>query len=441
MIGLGVSGQSAARYCAEQGASVVAVDEQALPGGADLDALRALGVEVSTGTALPNAADFDLVVPSPGVPRARYAGAERVWGDVELAARALKVPLIAVTGTNGKSTTVMLVEAMLRSAGLRARAAGNIGVPALELAAEPLDAAVLEVSSFQLETVDLFHPRVAVFLNASPDHIDRHGSFDEYVSAKSRIFARQEAGDVTILNVDDPVVGALAGATRARVIPVSRTTPQPNGVSWDAGRVLLSNATSGERIEIPLDGLAPALQGVHNLENILAALAAVWAVGADPLRASRALLDFEGLPHRSQEVAQASGVRFVDDSKATNAGAAARALQSFGGRALWIAGGRAKGTDFADLADVAVANARAAFLIGEAGPTIETALAGRIPTTRCESIEAAVQAAAGAAESGDVVLLAPGCASFDQFANFGERGDRFAAAARAWASPRRGDRT
>jgi UDP-N-acetylmuramoylalanine--D-glutamate ligase len=285
--------------------------------------------------------------------------------------------------------------------------------------------------------VESFRPRVAVFLNATPDHLDRHGSFEGYVRAKAAIFARQQADDAAVLNFDDPVVRDLAPSLRARVVPVSRKTPQPEGVSFDAGRALLRHR--GERIEVPLDGLlGPELPGVHNLENVLAALAAVWALGADPLAGSRALLDFQALPHRSREVARARGIRFVDDSKATNSGAARLALESHAGRALWIAGGRAKGADFGELADAAAAHARAAFLIGEASEAIEVALAGRIPATRCASIEDAVRAAAASAGSGDVVLLAPGCASFDQFANYGERGDRFAAAARAWAAAHAG---
>jgi len=445
VIGLGLSGVSASRFCAERGASVVAVDERPQESLPHLDPLSLAGdIDVRTGTAIPDSSAFDLVVPSPGVPLERFAaGAQRIWGDIELTARALSVPLVAVTGTNGKSTVVRLIESMLRAAGFRALAAGNIGSPALSLVGKPLDVAVLEVSSFQLETVENFRPKVAVFLNVTPDHLDRHGSFDDYVRAKTAIFARQEADDVAVLNFDDPVVRELAGALRARVVHFSRRSPQTDGVTWDAGRILLPaqggelSAAGGQR-EIALDPTSlPGLQGVHNLENVLAATAAVWALGADPNRAAGALLDFEGLPHRCQQVASGGGVRFIDDSKATNAGAAQRSLESFPNRVLWIAGGRGKGTDLAALADTAVARARHAFLIGEASDALETALAGRLATTRCRSIEDAVEAAATTAEPGEVVLLAPACASFDQFANFEERGDRFAAAARSWtASPK-----
>ncbi len=445
VIGLGMTGRSAAAFCAARGARVVAVDERPATSFGDpatIEALTALGrnVDIRTGSGIPNPADFDLVVPSPGVPRERYAGAPRAWGDIELAARALRIPLIAVTGTNGKSTTVRLIEAMLRAAGLRARAAGNIGAPALDLVGEALDVAVLEVSSFQLEAVASLRPRVAVILNVTPDHLDRHGSFEAYVDAKAELLARQEADDVAVLNMDDPVVRALAARTRARVVGFSRRGPLRDGASVDTGRILLS--TGGARTEIPCDGAflgAAGATGGHNLDNVLAAFAAVQALGVDPRRAAGALLDFEGLPHRCQTVAAAAGITFVDDSKATNAGAAERSLESFAHeplRTLWIAGGRTKGATLGSLAETAAARVREAFLIGEAADEIETGLDGRVPVTRCDSIEAAVEAAGRAARPGDVVLLAPGCASFDQFKNAEERGDRFAAAAREWVASR-----
>ncbi len=432
VIGLGVSGRSAARWCAERGARVVAADERTHAELGDLGDLTDR-VELSLGRPLPRSSGFDLIVPSPGVPPERYReGARRVWGDVELAFRALRVPVVAVTGTNGKSTTVRLIEAMLGAAGLRAQVAGNIGRPALSLAGEPLDAAVLEVSSFQLETTDAFQPHIALILNVTPDHLDRHHSFDNYVSTKARLLARQEARDIAVLNFDDPVVRGLAGSARARVIPFSRQGPLEIGVFLDGGRIVLRSEE--ETIAAPVDALSlPGLRGIHNLENVLAALAAVWGLGADVAEACTALLDFAGLPHRCEEVVFARGIRFVDDSKATNPGAAARSLESFSGSVVWIAGGRAKGADFEALADTAVKHARSALLIGEAAPALETALSGRIPAIRCESIEEAVKRGAEAARPGDVVLLAPACASFDQFSSFEERGDRFQRAALRWA--------
>ena len=440
VIGLGMTGRSAASFCAARGARVVAVDERPRDSFSDPETSRQLAtlsheVELRMGVTLPPLADFDLVVPSPGVPRARYAGgARRAWGDIELAARALQIPLIAVTGTNGKSTTVRLIEARLKAAGLRARAAGNIGSPALSLVGEPLDAAILEVSSFQLEAVETLRPKVAVVLNITPDHLDRHGSFDAYVDAKAALLARQEAEDVAVLNFDDPATRSLAERTRARVIGFSRRQLLTEGVSSVGGQLCV--AMDGRRTLLAFDtSVSPRLSGLHNLENVLAAVASVAGLGIDPARAASALVDFEGLPHRCQEIAEARGVSFFDDSKATNAAAAERSLESFastGPKVLWIAGGRGKGAALERLTDAAARHARHAYLIGESAGEIESALAGRIPTSYCDSIEEAVAAAADAATAGDVVLLAPGCASFDQFASFEERGDRFAAAARRW---------
>jgi UDP-N-acetylmuramoylalanine--D-glutamate ligase len=409
---------------------VVAADErppQALDGLSDLDP----GVERALGRAFPDPADFDLVVPSPGVPRERYADrARRVWGDVELLYRVLSVPILAVTGTNGKSTTTRLVEAMLRAAGLRARAAGNVGAPALGLVGEGLDWAVLEVSSFQLETTEEFRPRVAVILNLTPDHLDRHASFEAYRDAKARIFAQQEADDVAVLNFDDPAVRALADACRARVVPFRTTGALAHGAWLDADCVVLRDGDA-PAVRLPLSGLR--LAGLHNRENAVAALVAAAAAGADPAKAILALDDFVGLPHRAEEVGRARGALFVNDSKATNPDAAAQSLRSFPDAVIWIAGGRDKGLDFAELAAIAASRVRAAVLIGEAAGKLEDALAGRVDVHTAASIEEAVDCAADLAREGDVVLLSPGCASQDQFRDFEERGDRFRAAVGALA--------
>ena len=424
VLGLGVSGRSAAAFCAARGARVVAADERPLQPGAD--ALPA-GVTGKAGAAFPDPADFDLVVPSPGVPPERYrARARRVWGDIELCFRALSVPIVAVTGTNGKSTTVHLVAAMLRSAGLRARVAGNVGVPALELVGAPLDVAVLEVSSFQLETVDAFRPQVAVVLNVTPDHLDRHGSFEAYAAAKARLLANQRASDTAVLNFDDPVAHDLANGCEAAVLGFRREGPLERGAWLDAGAVVLrSGAAPPQRL-----ALAAAPVSLHR-ENVMAAICAAAAAGAEPAKAWRALAGFEGLPHRCQLAVRRGGVDFVDDSKATNPEAALASLRGIGRPAVWIAGGRAKGLDLRPLAAAACAHARAAVLLGEAAPALEHALADRIPVRRADTIEEATRMAADLARAGDVVLLAPGCSSLDQFRSFEERGDRFQAAARA----------
>jgi len=425
VLGLGMSGVSAARFCAARGARVVAADERPdAPRAAELDR----GVELRIGAPFPDPAAFDLVVPSPGVPRARWAErARRALGDVELAFRALRVPVVAVTGTNGKSTTVRLVEAMLRAAGLRADAAGNVGVPALDLVGRPLDVAVLEVSSFQLEAVERFRPRVGVVLNVTEDHLDRHGSLAAYAAAKARLFARQGPEDAAVANGDDPLALKVAAAGRGRRIVFRRAGPVADGAWWEAGAIAL--ARGGEVERLPLDGLgAPALPP---RENVLAALLAATAAGAEARRALAALADFAGLPHRLERVAERAGVAWVDDSKATNPGAAEFALDAQRAPVVWIAGGRDKDLSFDALAERARGRVRRALLIGEAAGKIARALEGRVPHEVVGTLEAAVRRAAEVAAPGDVVLLAPGCASFDQFQSYAERGERFREAVRA----------
>jgi UDP-N-acetylmuramoylalanine--D-glutamate ligase len=428
VLGLGLSGRSAAGFCAARGARVVVADE----GAVDLaTAPLPASVVVSVNAPFPDPADFDLVVPSPGVPRERYRErALRVWGDLELCFRALSVPIVAVTGTNGKSTTVNLVAAMLRAAGLRAAVAGNVGTPALDLVGAALDVAVLEVSSFQLETIESFRPDVAVILNLSPDHLDRHGDLDSYAAAKARLLENQRPSDAAVLNFGDERVRDFASRSAARVFAFRRQGPLPRGAWLDAGSVLLAT-DDGAPLRLSLDGVSATL----HRENLLAALCAAAAAGAEAEKAWRAVAGFEGLPHRRERVASCSGVDFVDDSKATNPAAAVAALEGAGGPVVWIAGGRRKGLDVSPLADAAAERVRAAVLIGEAAEALERALRDRVPVHRAADIEEATRIAAGLARSGDVVLLAPGCSSHDQFASFEERGLRFQAAARALTDP------
>jgi UDP-N-acetylmuramoylalanine--D-glutamate ligase len=428
VLGLGISGRSAANFCARRGARVTAADEREateIGSRGDIDP----DVSLHLGMPFPDPDGFDLVVPSPGVPAERYQGAQRVWGDVELAFRHLAVPIVAITGTNGKSTTTLLVEAMLRAAGLRARAAGNVGKPVLDLVGMAIDVAVIEVSSFQLESTDSFRPRVAAVLNITADHLDRHGNIEAYARAKARIVANQQSDDTAVLNMDDARVRAFANETKARIVPVRCNGPAPGGAWLDAGTAVVTDA-AGATTRIPLDGMR--LSGSHNRENAVFALAIATAAGADPARAARALAAFAGLPHRGEVVRKACGVTFIDDSKATNPGAAARAIAAVDGAVIWIAGGRDKGLDFGELAEVVNAHVRAAVLIGEAGETLAAQLGPGVEIRRAESIEAAVEAAAGIAKAGEVVLLAPACASHDQFRDYAERGERFRDAAMQW---------
>lgn len=425
VLGLGITGRSAANFCAERGARVTAADERAADDVRDLDDLDPR-VATQLGRAFPDCSAFELVVPSPGVPPERYRdGAQRVWGDLELAYRALAVPLVAVTGTNGKSTTTLLIESMLCAAGLRARAAGNLGEPALGLVGQALDVAVLEASSFQLESIESFRPRVSVLLNLTPDHLDRHDGFEQYAAAKARILSNQGPDDFAVLNFDDPSVRKLAGETRARVLPVQSQGPLEVGAWFDTGAIVTCDGVAAP-VRVPLDGLP--LQGPHNRENIAAALLAVGALGADVAKAASALVHFRGLRHRTEHVARVDGVNFVNDSKATNPGAALRALYGLSGPVIWIAGGADKNLDFGELAAAAADRVRTAVLIGETADKLEAALAGRVDVRRAPNLGEAVRCAADLARPGDVVLLSPACASFDQFENYEARGECFCSA-------------
>ena len=441
VLGLGMSGRSAVRFCAERGARVTGADERAPGEPSAMAELEDLGtaVRLLQGQPFPNPADFDLTVPSPGVPPARYReDARRVWGDIELAGRALSIPIIAVTGTNGKSTTVRLIEAMLRAGGLRAEAAGNVGTPALSLPGKPLDAAVLEVSSFQLETIESFRPKVAVVLNITPDHLDRHGDLAGYAGAKRRILENQQPGDVAVLDVDNDCVRDFWPHAPGEVIPFSRRSPASGNASgrtaWlDAGVAVFADGHSLRRV--PLDS-APGLPA-HDKDNVLAALTAAWALGVEPEQASQALAGFRALPHRCETVATRNGVTWVNDSKATNPGAAERAIQGIEAPIFWIAGGRGKDLSYASLAQVAHKRVKLALLIGESADELERALAGKVECLRCGALEDAVNAAGDLSESGDVILLAPACASFDQFDSFEHRGECFREAVRRLGEGRR----
>jgi len=315
---------------------------------------------------------------------------------------------------------------MLRAAGLRARAAGNVGDAALGLVGEPLDVAVLEVSSFQLETIESFQPRVAVLLNLAPDHLDRHGDMAGYRAAKARIFENQTAEDVAILNAD-PALDGLAQGLAGRVFRFAVRGPVTRGACWDGDAVVLRMHGAAQRI--PLEGL-PRPSGPLR-ENLLAALLAAVALGAQPIKALAALATFRALPHRCELVAERGGVRWVNDSKATNPSATVPALALATTPLLWIAGGKDKGLDYSALAQAPLQGVRRVLLIGAAAPRIAEALAGRVAIESVGTLEAAVARAAELARPGDTVLLSPACASFDQFRNFEQRGERFRELVRA----------
>jgi UDP-N-acetylmuramoylalanine--D-glutamate ligase len=356
-----------------------------------------------------------------------------VIGELELAYRASSATWLAVTGTNGKSTTTALLGELVATIGRPSVVAGNIGIAlSAEVAGVPADGFVVaEVSSFQLDTIEAFRPRVAVLLNITEDHLDRYDSFEAYVESKRRVFMNQTSDDFAVMNMDDPRVASLRASVRATVIPVSTTREVQDGVFVRGGSIV---SRLGEEEREVVQAARLCIPGPHNLANAVAAVAAAAAVGADPAPAAEALMRFTPLPHRMEPVAELRGVRYVNDSKATNVDSVLYALASYEAPIVLIAGGKEKGADFRRLSDAVGGRVRAAILIGEAADAMERALAGRTAVKRAGSLEDAVRAAAAAADPGDVVLLSPACASFDMFEDFEDRGRAFRAAVEALAA-------
>ena len=442
--GMGRSGLAAAHFLRSRDVEVVAVDGR---DDVDLGELGAdAGVTARFGTE-PTAPDVgvDGVVLSPGVASSRpfVAAAHRagipVIGEVELAFPFLEGPVIGVTGSNGKSTTASLVAEMLRCAELPGVLCGNIGEPLTS----KIDGAggrifVVELSSFQLETVKTFRARAAALVNVSPDHLDRYAGLDSYAAAKERIFERQTSDDTAVLNADDEL--STRAATRveeARVRYFSRRSRVADGCWTDGNAVVESEpGTSAEEV-FRIDEIR--LEGTVNLENAMAATLLARALGADREHVRRGVAGFDGLAHRLVRIADLDGVCFYDDSKGTNVGATRQSLAGFADSSVHlILGGTSKGADFAPLVETVETKARCAYLIGEAAAEIAAALAGRVAIDRSDTLERAVCRAAEAARAGEAVVLSPACASFDQFANFEERGDRFQELVSELAEARRG---
>jgi UDP-N-acetylmuramoylalanine--D-glutamate ligase len=433
VVGLARSGMAAVRLLHTAGARVIATDTKPLSTlGSDVRDLARLGVRVLVGGIYPEAVqDVALVVVSPGVPLASPQLAEArpastpVIGELELGWRAMEADTLAITGTNGKTTTTTLTGALLTEQARPVLVAGNIGTPlAAHALTFPADGLVVcEASSFQLETTEAFHPPVAAVLNVTPDHLDRHGSFNAYVDAKARIFLNQTEADCAVLNADDEVVRSLASRTRATVVWFSRQRPLEHGVFVRDGWITANLHGEVEQIS-PLSEIF--LRGGHNVENVLAATACALWIGVAPAAIRRAIARFRGVPHRIEFIRDLKGVQYYNDSKGTNVASTLRALESFDERIVLIAGGLGKAQDFQPLAQAARGRVVHAVLIGQDGPQIGAALEGvGIPTTAAVSLEAAVQAARAAARPGDVVLLSPACASFDMFKDFEHRGDVF----------------
>lgn len=445
VIGLGSkgTGRACAQVLAPLGARVTVADIKPAAELADeLATIEGLEVALELGDqAYATIEDSDLVVLSPGVPptidpvvRAGECGIP-VVSEVEVAYWLSSAPIIAVTGTKGKTTTTTLIGLLIESGGRRARVGGNIGSPLIEhaAAAGADDLLVAEVSSFQLEMIDQFRPRVSVLLNFSFDHLDRHPTLQEYWAAKRRIFDNQQADDWAVLNFDDHQVRALAGELQCQVAPFSTQEKVGGGVAIHRGQVALSrrlapSAAAGGDAWVPVFPVeAIRLRGRHNLENVLAAVAATAAIGVPLNRAGEAISHFPGVPNRLEEVAVIGGVTFVNDSQATTPTAVMRALESFEEPILLIAGGRPKVDDFSSLARLIARRAKRVFVIGEAADRLEQQIreAGFYAVDRPTDLPDAVRWAHSMAKPGDVVLLSPACASFDMFRNMEHRGQVF----------------
>jgi UDP-N-acetylmuramoylalanine--D-glutamate ligase len=434
VVGLGKSGLAAALFLRRRGAQVTVSDVRSAEALAkDIPALLEEGIMVETGGhGLLTFRRQDLIVVSPGVPLNTPELAQvksfglPVIGELELAARFLKGRMLAITGSNGKTTTTALVGEILEKAGIPVLVGGNIGVPVVGLIDQSRDEtwSVLEVSSFQLESTDRFHPSIAVILNITPDHLDRHGSFENYARAKERIFAAQDERDYAVLNADNARAAEAASRSAAKVYWFSIEHPVERG-AWVEGGYLVYRPGEGATVEkiMPLSGIP--LKGEHNVENVLAAVCAARLAGA-PGEAIRLTIEaFKAVEHRLEHVATINGVEFYNDSKATNVDATAKAIAAFSSGIHLILGGKDKGSDYLQLAQLLRARVRAVYTIGSAAAKIESQLRGLVSIHSCETLEVAVGAAGSAARPGEVVLLAPACSSFDQFENYEHRGRVF----------------
>jgi UDP-N-acetylmuramoylalanine--D-glutamate ligase len=431
VVGLARTGIATALFCAERGAHVTATESRPEAEIAETAAkLRAAGVTLELGGHRAETfAEQDLIVPSPGVPlmmpalAAAHAIGVPVWSEIELAWRFLRGRLICITGSNGKTTTTSLIGHILETARLPVQIAGNIGTPLISRVDLSSDASftVVEASSFQLESISAFRPDIGVLLNVTPDHLDRHGSIEAYGRAKARMFENQAEEDAAIINADDAIAPQYAPAG-PRVFYFSREKRVASGC-YLRGDEIIFRCDGTETVLLVRKDIG--LRGSHNIENVLAAAAAAKLAGAEPAAIAEGVRTFAGVEHRIEYVATISGVDYFNDSKATNVDATLKALDAFPGNVLVILGGKDKGSDYRILRQALRSHARMALLIGSAADKIEAELAGVIPVERAETLARAVEIAARQARPGDIVLLAPACASFDQFENYEQRGRVF----------------
>jgi UDP-N-acetylmuramoylalanine--D-glutamate ligase len=431
VVGLGRSGVASALFLKAQGARVTVSDSKSQELlREEIPALLDQGIAVETGGHGERTfQNQDLIVVSPGVPvdapplvQARALG-ETVIGEVELAAEFLPGPLVAITGSNGKTTTTTLVGEVLRKSGMETLVGGNIGTPAIALTAKATrdTAIVLEVSSFQLETIRSFRPKIAVVLNVTPDHLDRHRTFQAYVDAKARVFENQQAADFAVLNAEDPTCVDLSHRTRAQVFWFSRKREVELGAFVAKGQIAFRR--EGVREIMPVSEVP--LKGAHNLENVLAAICAAALMGCAAEKIRAAVREFKAVEHRLEFVASIRGVDYYNDSKATNVDATIKALESFPANIHLILGGKDKGSDYTVLNDLLRKRVKAVYTIGAAAEKIQSHIQGATHIIPARTIESAVKQAASSAHPGDVILLAPACASFDQFKNYEHRGKVF----------------
>jgi UDP-N-acetylmuramoylalanine--D-glutamate ligase len=431
VIGLARTGVATSLFCARHEAIVTAVDTRPESELAEAAAkLRARNISLQLGGYTEKILDGqDLVIPSPGVPadsailKAARAHNIPVWSEIELADRFLNGRLVGITGSNGKTTTTSLIEHILKNSGFSTLLAGNIGTPLVDVVEQTTDQTitVAELSSFQLELIETFRSNIGVYLNLTPDHLDRHGSLEAYAAAKARIFEKQTAADFAILNADDPASTPYA-PTKPKVFWFSRKQRVAQGAFLRGEEILFRH--DGEE-EVILKQSEIPLPGAHNLENVLAAVVATRLAGAQSKDIAKAIRSFAGVEHRLEFVAEHNGVRYYNDSKATNVDATLKALDAFPGHILIILGGKDKGSDYTVLQQPLREKAILALLIGAAAQKIESQIVGSVAIERAGTLQRAVEVASRTAHRGDIVLLAPACASFDQFENYEHRGRVF----------------
>ena len=434
VVGLGRSGLAAALFLRRRGAQVTVSDiRSAEQLGKEIPALLEEGIAVEAGGhGLLTFRRQDLIVVSPGVPldtpelvQVKAFGLP-IIGELELASEYLKGKSLAITGSNGKTTTTALCGAILTAGKLPVQVGGNIGVPVIALVDQSRDDgwSVLEVSSFQLETAYRFHPEIAVILNVTPDHLDRHGSFENYAAAKERIFANQTAEDALLLNADDDVTSRMAARAKARIFWFSAKRVVRQGAFVHEGAIVF-RASEQAAPEFILKVENIPLKGHHNVENVLAAVCAARLAGVEPEAIRQAVESFRAVEHRLEFVAEINGVDYYNDSKATNVDAAAKAISSFPGGIHLILGGKDKNSDYRQLRSLLEERVKAVYTIGAAAEKIETHIYGAVPVVSAGTLDQAIARAAEAAQPGEIVLLAPACSSFDQFENYEHRGQVF----------------